>query len=55
MKDKENENTKYLPFAIGWHGRLKFILPVQEKDVHDLRENNHKPGRQATETEKILR
>ena len=55
MKER-NENTKYLPFAIGWHGRLQFILPPQpqENDLQELRGKDHKPAGEAAEEKKVL-
>jgi len=54
MKDKENENIKYLPFAIGWHGRIQFILPPQEKDLQELRGKDHKSAGKVAEEKKVL-
>ena len=53
MKER-NENTKYLPFAIGWHGRLQFILPAQEKDLQELRGKDHKSAGEVAEEKKVL-
>ena len=53
MKER-TENTKYLPFAIGWHGRLQFILPAQEKDLQELRGKDHKSAGEVAEEKKVL-